>query len=120
MILKILSKNETLVENLMKIIVIQVHSCPVKCLEWCGLDSLISAAYLASLSASSSLVRNDIFAVDIHTGVKRRIRPEQEESPVEMIRVSHYRSVEGKQKFKKKWKKIKIIKSLPRLYDILT
>ncbi|KAL3075736.1 hypothetical protein niasHS_012566 [Heterodera schachtii] len=69
---------------------LQVHSCPVKCLEWCGPNAFISAAYLSSLSASSSTVRNDIFITDIRTGTKRRVRPEQEEGPVELLRVSHY------------------------------
>uniref|UniRef100_A0A183BQA3 WD_REPEATS_REGION domain-containing protein n=1 Tax=Globodera pallida TaxID=36090 RepID=A0A183BQA3_GLOPA len=69
---------------------LQIHSCPVKCLEWSGPNSFISAAYLTSLSASSSTVRNDIYITNIQTGTKRRIRPEQEEGPVELLRVSHY------------------------------
>ncbi|KAI1731485.1 WD repeat-containing protein 11 [Ditylenchus destructor] len=68
---------------------LQIHTCPVKCLEWGGSNILISAAYSASLS-SSSTVRNDVFATDIRTGVKRRIRQEAEESPIELIRVSFY------------------------------
>lgn len=65
---------------------------------------LISAAYSTSLSASST-VRNDVFATDIRTGntvyvfaftkyrtigVKKRIRPEADESPIELLRVSFY------------------------------
>ncbi|KAL3095213.1 hypothetical protein niasHT_020364 [Heterodera trifolii] len=69
---------------------LQMHSCPVKCLEWCGPNAFISAAYLSSLSSSSSTVRNDIFITDIRTGTKRRVRPEQEEGPVELLHVSHY------------------------------
>jgi hypothetical protein len=38
------------------------------------------------------MVRNDLFLTDIRTGWKRQIRPEQEESPIEAIRVSHYSS----------------------------
>lgn len=70
---------------------LQIHSCPVKCLEWAGPHAIVSAAYIASLS-SSNTVRNDIFITDIQTGWKRRLRPEQEESPIETIRVSHYNS----------------------------
>ena len=50
---------------------------------------MITAAYSASLSASMT-VRNDIFATDIRTGAKKRIREEVEESPVEILRVSYY------------------------------
>ncbi|KAF7629159.1 hypothetical protein Mgra_00009310 [Meloidogyne graminicola] len=84
---------------------LQIHSCPVKCLEWAGPNAIVSAAYIASLS-SSNTVRNDmlilfltkkffrlqIFITDIRTGWKKRLRPEQEESPIEIIRVSHYNS----------------------------
>ncbi|KAH7730169.1 hypothetical protein AAVH_02662 [Aphelenchoides avenae] len=68
---------------------LQVHSCPIKCLEWGGSNMIISAAYSSSLSASST-VRNDVFATDIRTGVKKRIRPEADESPIELLRVSFY------------------------------
>lgn len=50
---------------------------------------LISVAYSASLS-SALTVRNDVFATDIRTGLKRRIRQDVEESPIELIRVSFY------------------------------
>lgn len=69
----------------------QLHTCPIKCLEWAGPNAIVSAAYIASLS-SSNTVRNDLFITDISTGIKRRIRPEQEESPIEAIRVSYYSS----------------------------
>lgn len=70
-------------------------------MEWGGSNMLISTAYSASLS-SSLTVRNDVFATDIRTGkllrisiiyfsgIKRRIRQEAEESPIELIRVSFY------------------------------
>nr|CAD2190580.1 unnamed protein product [Meloidogyne enterolobii] len=78
-------------EKICKFKDLQIHSCPVKCLEWAGPNAIVSAAYIASLS-SSNTVRNDIFITDIRTGWKRRLRPEREESPIETIRVSHYNS----------------------------
>uniref|UniRef100_A0A915NUK5 WD_REPEATS_REGION domain-containing protein n=1 Tax=Meloidogyne floridensis TaxID=298350 RepID=A0A915NUK5_9BILA len=78
-------------EKICKFKDLQIHSCPVKCLEWAGPNAIVSAAYIASLS-SSNTVRNDIFITDIQTGWKRRLRPEREESPIETIRVSHYNS----------------------------
>uniref|UniRef100_A0A915MSF8 WD repeat-containing protein 11 n=1 Tax=Meloidogyne javanica TaxID=6303 RepID=A0A915MSF8_MELJA len=64
-------------EKICKFKDLQIHSCPVKCLEWAGPNAIVSAAYIASLS-SSNTVRNDM--------------PEREESPIETIRVSHYNS----------------------------
>ncbi|VDN01132.1 unnamed protein product [Thelazia callipaeda] len=69
---------------------LHIHTCPVKCLDWGGPHKLISAAHVHSLS--SSLVKNDIFVTDIRTGESRRLRPEVEETPVEMLRVSFYHS----------------------------
>uniref|UniRef100_A0A1I8F043 Uncharacterized protein n=1 Tax=Wuchereria bancrofti TaxID=6293 RepID=A0A1I8F043_WUCBA len=68
---------------------LHIHTCPIKCMDWCGPHKLISAAYVHSLS-TSSLVKNDIFITDIRTGESRRLRPEVEETPVEMLRVSFY------------------------------
>ncbi|TKR92096.1 hypothetical protein L596_006812 [Steinernema carpocapsae] len=68
---------------------LQVHSSPIKCLEWGGSNIIVSAAYSNALS-TSSVVRNDIFATDICTGMKKRIRPEVDESPIELMRVSFY------------------------------
>uniref|UniRef100_A0A8R1I657 WD repeat-containing protein 11 n=1 Tax=Caenorhabditis japonica TaxID=281687 RepID=A0A8R1I657_CAEJA len=61
----------------------------VKCLEWGGVYSLVTAGYNLSLSASQ-VVRNDVFITDIRTGLARRIRPEADESPITLIRVSYY------------------------------
>uniref|UniRef100_A0A9J2NZE4 WD repeat-containing protein 11 n=2 Tax=Ascaris TaxID=6251 RepID=A0A9J2NZE4_ASCLU len=68
---------------------LHVHTCPIKCLDWGGPHTLISAAYAHSLS-TSPLVKNDIFVTDIRTGESKRLRPEVEETPVEMLRVSFY------------------------------
>lgn len=46
---------------------LQIHSFPVKCLEWGGCNVIISTAYSTSLSAQST-IRNDVFATDIRTG----------------------------------------------------
>ena len=91
----------------------QVQTCPVKfvstlvkvlemqfrCLEWAGPNAIVSAAFIASLS-SSNTVRNNIIYLDIRTGAKHRIRPEQEESPVEAIRVWQIRKLLMKLKFR--------------------
>lgn len=61
----------------------------VKCLEWGGVYSLVTAGYNHSLSASQ-IVRNDVFITDIRSGLARRIRPETDESPITIIRVSYY------------------------------
>ncbi|KHJ78871.1 hypothetical protein OESDEN_21501, partial [Oesophagostomum dentatum] len=79
-----------------------VQSSPIKCLEWGGTYTVLTAGYNHSLS-TAQVVRNDIFATDIRTeifehfsrdikilGVKRRIRPEADESPVTLLRVSFY------------------------------
>ncbi|EYB89199.1 hypothetical protein Y032_0234g3125 [Ancylostoma ceylanicum] len=66
-----------------------VQSSPIKCLEWGGTYTVLTAGYNHSLS-TAQIVRNDIFATDIRTGVKRRIRPEGDESPVTLLRVSFY------------------------------
>uniref|UniRef100_A0A8R1XWG8 Uncharacterized protein n=2 Tax=Onchocerca TaxID=6281 RepID=A0A8R1XWG8_ONCVO len=68
---------------------LHIHTCPIKCIDWCGPYKLVSAAYVHSLS-TSSLVKNDIFITDIRTGESKRLRPEIEETPVEMLRVSFY------------------------------
>ncbi|VDK49747.1 unnamed protein product [Anisakis simplex] len=68
---------------------LHIHTCPIKCLDWGGPHTLVSAAYAHSLS-TSPLVRNDIFVTDIRTGESKRLRPEVEETPVEMLRVSFY------------------------------
>ncbi|KIH56848.1 hypothetical protein ANCDUO_12968 [Ancylostoma duodenale] len=66
-----------------------VQSSPIKCLEWGGTYTVLTAGYNHSLS-TAQVVRNDIFATDIRTGLKRRIRPEADESPVTLLRVSFY------------------------------
>ncbi|WKX90682.1 hypothetical protein Q1695_009490 [Nippostrongylus brasiliensis] len=66
-----------------------VQSSPIKCLEWGGTYIVLTAGYSHSLS-TAQVVRNDIFATDIRTGVKRRIRPEADESPITLLRVSFY------------------------------
>ncbi|CAD5209379.1 unnamed protein product [Bursaphelenchus xylophilus] len=66
----------------------QIHSCQIRALEWGGSDLIITAGYSTSLS--SSTVRNDLFITNIRTGQKKRLRPEAEESPIELLRVSHY------------------------------
>ncbi|CAD5206515.1 unnamed protein product [Bursaphelenchus okinawaensis] len=68
--------------------VFQIHSCQIRALEWGGSDCLVTAAYSASLS--SSTVRNDLFITNIRTGQKKRLRPETEESQIELLRVSYY------------------------------
>lgn len=68
---------------------VSVQLSSIKCLEWGGAYSLVTAGYNCSLS-SSHFVRNDLFVTDIRTGVSRRIRPEADESPISIIRVSFY------------------------------
>uniref|UniRef100_A0A7E4VV83 WD_REPEATS_REGION domain-containing protein n=1 Tax=Panagrellus redivivus TaxID=6233 RepID=A0A7E4VV83_PANRE len=69
---------------------LNIHNCAVKCLEWVGPDMIISAAYSSSVSAHGS-VRNDIFLTNVLTGARKRFRPEGDESPVQLLRVSYYR-----------------------------
>ncbi|CAJ0593137.1 unnamed protein product [Cylicocyclus nassatus] len=66
-----------------------IQSSPIKCLEWGGNYTVLTAGYNHSLS-TAHVVKNDIYAIDIRTGVKRRIRPEADESPVTLLRVSYY------------------------------
>uniref|UniRef100_A0A0K0CU95 WD_REPEATS_REGION domain-containing protein n=1 Tax=Angiostrongylus cantonensis TaxID=6313 RepID=A0A0K0CU95_ANGCA len=66
-----------------------IQSSPIKCLEWGGAYTVITSGYSHSLS-TAQVVRNDLFATDIRTGIKRRIRPEADESPITLLRVSFY------------------------------
>ncbi|KJH47154.1 WD domain, G-beta repeat protein [Dictyocaulus viviparus] len=66
-----------------------IHSSPITCLEWGGAYTIITSGYSHSLS-TAQVVRNDLFATDIRTGTKRRIRPEADESPITLLRVSFY------------------------------
>ncbi|MFH4977930.1 hypothetical protein AB6A40_004639 [Gnathostoma spinigerum] len=68
---------------------LHVHTCPIKCLDWGGSYTLLSAAFAHSPN-SSPVVRNDILVTDIRTGKSERLRPEVDESPVEILRVSFY------------------------------
>ncbi|CAD6184468.1 unnamed protein product [Caenorhabditis auriculariae] len=68
---------------------ISAQASPIKCLEWGGAYSVVTAGYNHSLSASQ-VVRNDLFITDIRTSLSRRIRPESDESPIVFLRVSHY------------------------------
>ncbi|GMT28128.1 hypothetical protein PFISCL1PPCAC_19425 [Pristionchus fissidentatus] len=68
---------------------IHAQNSPIKSLEWAGPHSLLSAGYNHALS-STNLVRNDLFITDIRTGTSRRIRPEKDESPLTLMRLSHY------------------------------
>lgn len=68
---------------------LNVHNCAVKCLEWAGPDMIISAAYSSSITANGT-VRNDLVLIHVLTGAKKRIRPETDESPIQLLRVSYY------------------------------
>jgi WD40 repeat protein len=68
---------------------LNIHNCAVKCLEWAGCDYIVSAAYSSSITANGS-VRNDIFVTNVLTGAKSRLRPEADESPVQLLRISFY------------------------------
>uniref|UniRef100_A0A0N4ZN59 WD_REPEATS_REGION domain-containing protein n=1 Tax=Parastrongyloides trichosuri TaxID=131310 RepID=A0A0N4ZN59_PARTI len=67
----------------------KIHNSPVKCLEFNGANSIISASYSAALT-TSAYVKNYLYVWDIQTGVKKALRSEIEESPIRMLRVSHY------------------------------
>ncbi|CAI4230009.1 unnamed protein product [Auanema sp. JU1783] len=66
-----------------------VQSSPIRSLEWGGAYTILTAGYNHALS-TTHIVRNDIYATDIRTGISRRIRPEYDESPVSLVRVSYY------------------------------
>ena len=66
-----------------------VHNSSVKCLEWVGCDMIVSASYSSSVSANGA-VRNDVILTNALTGAKKRLRPEIDESPIHLIRVSYY------------------------------
>ncbi|KFD61738.1 hypothetical protein M514_10981, partial [Trichuris suis] len=66
-----------------------IHSCPVRCLEWSGTDHIVSSGCSQSFS-SSTVVRNELLFTDLRSGYVKVLRPEQDESPIEMLRVSHF------------------------------
>lgn len=53
---------------------------------------VISAGHTQTLSSLSSIVRNELYHTDVRTGASKVIRPEADESPIELIRVSHFGS----------------------------
>lgn len=62
------------------------------CLEWSDSTQLVSAGHTQTLSSLSSIVRNELYHTDVRTGSSKVIRPEADESPIELIRVSHFGS----------------------------
>uniref|UniRef100_A0A5S6QSA6 WD repeat-containing protein 11 n=1 Tax=Trichuris muris TaxID=70415 RepID=A0A5S6QSA6_TRIMR len=66
-----------------------IHSCPVRCLEWSSPEHIVSSGCSQSFS-SSTIVRNEVLFTDVRNGSVRVLRPEQDESPIEMLRVSHF------------------------------
>ncbi|CAG5129448.1 unnamed protein product [Candidula unifasciata] len=65
-----------------------LHSSPVRGIEWSGLKSFVSYAY--SNPGPSNLVKNEIYVLDIITGKQEQLRTNKEnESPIEMLIISH-------------------------------
>lgn len=57
-------------------------------IEWCSLHTFIS--YASSTANTYGLVKNDIALTDIQSGKSTQIRlHREEESPIEVVRVSH-------------------------------
>ena len=75
-----------------KIIIIISKISLSSLLEWGGCNRVISAGYSQTLS-TSSVVRNEILCTDIRNGLTKIIRPEVDESPVELLRASFYQLV---------------------------
>ncbi len=66
-----------------------VHTFPVRGIEWTGMWTILSHAH-QTLSGGHSLVRNELFHMDIRTGRSESLRSHRaEEPPIEMVRVSH-------------------------------
>ncbi|CAJ0944439.1 unnamed protein product, partial [Mesorhabditis belari] len=68
-----------------------LQSSPIRCVEWTSCNRLLTAGFNHPLSTTNA-VRNDLFSIDIRTGISTRVRPESDESPITMMRVSFYRS----------------------------
>ncbi|GAB6023246.1 WD repeat-containing protein 11 [Chamberlinius hualienensis] len=67
---------------------LSVHTYPVRGIEWVGLSSIISYAH-QNVSNSLGHVKNELYFTDILTGKLKGFRCDnQEESPIDMIRVS--------------------------------
>uniref|UniRef100_A0ABI7WRX8 WD repeat domain 11 n=1 Tax=Felis catus TaxID=9685 RepID=A0ABI7WRX8_FELCA len=68
---------------------LSVHSCEVKGIEWTSLTGFLSFA--TSTPNNMGLVRNELQLVDLPTGRSIAFRGERgnDESPIEMIKVSH-------------------------------
>ncbi|KAK3585480.1 hypothetical protein CHS0354_003328 [Potamilus streckersoni] len=65
-----------------------LHSFPVRGIDWASLTSLISFSYPAP--GVSGLVKNEILLVDVTSGKTTPIRINRDqESPIEQIRISH-------------------------------
>lgn len=71
---------------------LSVHSCEVKGIEWTSLTGFLSFA--TSTPNNMGLVRNELQLVDLPTGRSIAFRGERgnDESPMEMIKVSHLKS----------------------------
>ena len=66
-----------------------VHNCAVKCLQWSSVEQLVSCGYSQTLS-TSAIVRNELYVTDVANGRVTPLRPEDDESPITIIRCSHY------------------------------
>lgn len=66
-----------------------VHSCAVRGIEWVSLRGFLSYAY-PTLITNNNLVKTELMLTDIDTGRSTQLRSNaEEESPIEMIRVSY-------------------------------
>ncbi|ESO13031.1 hypothetical protein HELRODRAFT_63831 [Helobdella robusta] len=70
---------------------LSVHTSSVKGIEWIGLKSFLSYAYQNPMTGNSGMVRNELMFTDLDTGRSFQIRggTNEEEPPIEMIRVSY-------------------------------
>ncbi|KAF2349114.1 WD40-repeat-containing domain [Trinorchestia longiramus] len=68
---------------------LNVHTCPVRGIEWTSLDSVLSYAH-QSLTSAQGQVRNELFHVDFCGGVSTQLRSAaHQESPITAVRVSY-------------------------------
>ncbi|XP_059139612.1 WD repeat-containing protein 11-like [Physella acuta] len=65
-----------------------LHSSPVRGLEWSGLKTFVSFAY--PNLGPTNLVKNELISMDLTTGRQEQLRTNREsETPIEMISISH-------------------------------
>ncbi|XP_035227058.1 WD repeat-containing protein 11-like isoform X2 [Stegodyphus dumicola] len=102
-----------------------LHTSPVRGIEWIGLTSFLSYSHPNTVN-SSGHVRNELVLTDLQSGRTKSLRGEKnEESPIDMIRVSYLRQyviVAFKEEPFEIWdlRQLVLLRVMPKNFPIVT